>query len=296
MILKRFLLTLLCLLLVPVTAQARPNVFACEPEWGALVKEIGGEGVDVSIATTARQDAHHASAKPSLLAAMRKADLVFCNGASLEIGWLPVLQQKAAGPDTVFLYAADHVEKLDIPAKIDRAMGDVHPDGNPHILLDPHNIAAVADAVAERLEIIDPENAQGYKTRLAVFQENWQRMTTEWERQGSGLKGTDVVVYHVNWAYLLRWLGMNSAAALEPKPGIPPTASHLEDVLASMQGRTVRAILVAPYENEQAAQWLSKKTGIPVVRLPYTVGGTDRADTLEHLFDETIRLLNEASS
>lgn len=293
---KYLSLTLLCLLLIPVAAQAKTNVFACEPEWGALAKEIGGDDVDVTIATSAHQDPHHIKAKPSLLAAMRKADLAFCNGASLEVGWLPVLRQKAAGPDTVFLYAADYVNKLDIPAKVDRAMGDVHPDGNPHIVSDPRNMLAVAGVLADKLAEIDPEHAQGYEGRSATFQKNWQSLIAGWKQQASGLNGANVVVYHTLWRYMLNWLGVNDVASLEPKPGIPPTASHLEEVLKAVQGKKVTAILVAPYEDEKAAEWLSGKTGIPVVHLPFTVGGDDKADTLEHLYDETIRLLSEASS
>lgn len=292
---KHFALTLFCLLLIPAAAHANINVFACEPEWGALAEEIGGENVNVTVATTAHQDPHHIKAKPSLLAAMRKADLAFCNGASLEIGWLPILQQKAAGPDTVFLYAADYVEKLGVPSKVDRAMGDVHPDGNPHIVTDPHNIAAVAGVLADKLAEIDPANAGAYQNRLASFRQNWQSLMAGWEQQASGLNGANIVVYHTNWAYLLNWLGMHNVASLEPKPGIPPTASHLEEVLASVQGKKVKAIIVSPFDNEQAAEWLNEKTGIPVVHLPFTVGGDDKADSLEHLFDNTIRLLNEAS-
>ncbi len=293
---KRFIPVLLCLVFFPLSAQAKTNVFACEPEWGALAQEIGGDDVDVTIATKAGQDPHHVSAKPSLLSAMRKADLVFCNGASLEIGWLPVLQQKAASSDTVFLYAADFVKKLDVPTKVDRSMGDVHPDGNPHIVTDPRNILTVAGALTEKLSDVDPANAQAYQSRSAAFSQNWQALINSWEKQAAGLKGQNVVVYHTLWRYMLNWLGMNDVASLEPKPGVPPTASHLEDVLAAVQGKQVKAILVAPYENEDAAEWLSGKTGIPVLHLPFTVGGTAKADNLEHLFEETIRLLNGASS
>lgn len=226
---------------------------------------------------------------------MRKADLAFCNGASLEIGWLPILQQKAASPDTVFLYAADSVEKLDVPAKVDRAMGDVHPEGNPHIVTDPRNIVAVAGALADKLAAIDPANAQAYQARLESFRQTWQGLIKGWEQQVGGLKGANVVVYHTLWRYMLNWLGVNSVASLEPKPGIPPTASHLDEVLKAVQGKNVKAILVAPYENEDAAKWLSEKTGIPVVHLPFTVGGDNKSDTLPHLFDSTIGLLSGVS-
>lgn len=292
---KKLILTLVCVFSFPALAQAKTNVFACEPEWGALAKEIGGDDVDVTIATTAHQDPHHVSAKPSLLAAMRKADLVFCNGASLEVGWLPILQQKAASPDTVFLNAADYATKLDVPAKVDRAMGDVHPDGNPHIVTDPRNIAAVATVLADKLAEVDPATAKAYRDRAASFQQNWKRLIVGWQQQAASLKGANVVVYHTNWNYLLHWLGINTIASLEPKPGIPPTTAHLEEVLAAVQGKPVAAILVSPFDNEQAADWLHEKTGIPVIHLPYTVGGDEAANSLESLYSQTIRLLNGAT-
>ncbi len=285
----------------PVRAQDKLNVFACEPEWAALAGEIGGEAVIVHTASTARQNVHFLRARPGLLAAMRKADLVFCNGASLEAGWLPLLVQKA-GRATVqpgksgYFLAADHVNMRNIPARVDRAMGDVHPEGNPHILLDPANIRVVAAALADRLAMIDPYHADAYRRNLARFDKGWTVALAGWNRQASGLKGMKVVVYHTGWDYLLGWLGIESVASLEPKPGIPPTLSHLETVLAAVKDRDIRAILVAPFEDPEAAQWLSGKTGIPVVYLPYTVGGNARADTLENLFTETLRLLREASS
>ncbi|QQG36156.1 MAG: zinc ABC transporter substrate-binding protein [Micavibrio aeruginosavorus] len=284
----------------PVQAQAKVNIFACEPEWGALAQEIGGEAVDVYTASTAAQNVHFLRAKPGLLSAMRQADLVFCNGAALEAGWLPVLLQKAGGPDVQpgkpgHLLAADHVKKLDVPARIDRSMGDVHPDGNPHILLNPRNIGIIAEALADRLKTIDAANRQNYDNRLNSFLRRWKPLTDEWERLGASLRGMKVVVYHTNWAYLINWLALESTATLEPKPGIPPTASHLKAVLTAVEGHDVKAILVAPFENPEAAEWLAGKSGIPVIRLPYTVGGSDKAGDLEGLFSETIRLLREAS-
>lgn len=284
----------------PAQAQSKINVFACEPEWAALAEEIGGAAVDVYTASTAAQNVHFLRARPSLLAAMRKADLVFCNGASLETGWLPLLLQKAGSPEVQpgkrgYLLAADHVNKLDVPVKIDRSMGDVHPEGNPHVLLDPRNILTVSGVLAERLTLIDQARADIYRQNHSRFSRDWQKAMAEWQRQASGLSGMKVVVYHTSWAYLLNWLGMEAVAALEPKPGIPPTVSHLEGVLSSVKGGGVQAILLAPFESPKAAEWLSGKTEIPVVRLPFTVGGNERADSLEQLFTQTIHLLQGAS-
>lgn len=285
----------------PSPAFAKVNVFACSPEWASLSEEIGGDLVNIKSATNAKQDVHHLRAKPSLLAAMRKADLVFCTGASLEIGWLPILTKKAGGPDVQpetigWIMAADYVEKLGvIHERVDRSMGHIHPEGNPHVQLDPHNISVLANVVAERLILIDSANAAAYQNNLDAFQTKWKTLIKKWEGDAQPLKGQKVVVYHNAWAYLLKWLGMDVIASLEPKPGIPPTASHLETVLKNVQGKDVTAILVAPFEKEKAAQWLSGKSGIPVAHMPFTVGGNEKAKDLPTLFEETIRLLKEPS-
>lgn len=283
----------------PSLAFAKVNIFACEPEWAALSKDIGGNFVKISTATNAHQDVHHIKAKPSLLSAMRRANLVFCSGASLEIGWLPILMKKAAGPNVQqgtdgWLMAADYVRKLGIPKKADRSMGDVHPDGNPHIHLDPRNIPIVAKVLAEKLSKIDPENAGTYKKNLESFLSNWRAASTRWDKERASFKGKNIVVGHNSWIYLSHWLGVNIIGSLEPKPGIPPTASHLEDLLKTIKGEDVKAIVIAPYENKDAAKWLSEKTGIAVVNLPFTVGGDDKSDNLIDMFDDTIGLLEGA--
>lgn len=296
-----FLFGLGLLIAAPASAQARVNVFACEPEWGALAKEVGGDAVDVYTATKATQDVHHMRAKPSLLAQMRKADIVFCSGASLESGWLPILTQKAGGPDVQpntigWIMASDYVQKLEVMEKADRSMGHVHPEGNPHVHLNPEYIVHIADILADRLYQIDGQNASVYAANLDTFKQRWNADLTKWKAQAAQLKGTNVIVHHKNWAYLTDWAGINVVNSLEPKPGLPPTTAHLESLLQSVKTQKVSGILVAPFENDEAAQWLSGKTGIPVLHLPYTVGGNDRAQTLKSMFDETFRMLSEAAS
>lgn len=286
-------------LLMATPAKAEVNIFACEPEWGALAEDIGGDLVSVYNATNAHQDVHHMQAKPSLLAAMRKADLVFCSGASLESGWLPILLQKAGGPEVQpetlgWLMASDYVDKLDVMQHVDRSMGHIHPEGNPHIHLDPRNIQIAAGLLADRLGQIDPDHAPDYFTRLERFETAWEGAIKTWDAQAANLKGQRVVVYHNHWAYLLQWLGMTEIASLEPKPGVPPTAAHLDKVLNEVKGQNVTAILVAPFENRKAADWLSSRTGIPVIELPFTVGGNDAATSLKGLFDNTLHLIEGA--
>ena len=287
---------LLALLLLPITSFSKINVFACAPEWGALAEEIGGDNVNVFTASKASQDVHHLRAKPSFLAKMRKTDLVFCTGASLESGWLPILLQKAGStkvqPGQVGnLIASDYVKMLEIPKSVDRSMGDVHSEGNPHIHLNPYNLIIIADELAKRLVLLLPEQESSFSNNLEKFKVSWEQNIKIWEKQTKPLSNKNVVVYHKNWIYLLNWLGLNRITTLEPVPGIPPRVSHLETVLASVKNHNITAILVAPYQNNNAAVWLSNHSDIPVVTLPYTVGGSELAIDLKSLFDETIKIL-----
>lgn len=299
-IISTIILTAGLLLAAPSAALAKVNIFACTPEWGALAQEIGGDLVHVTTATHARQDVHHLRAKPSLLSAMRRADLVFCSGASLESGWLPLLLKKAGGPDVQpetigWIMAANHVPKIGIMEHADRSMGHVHPEGNPHVHLNPENITIIAGVLADRLSLIDRENTPAYHQNLNNFTQTWNKALARWHDVRTALNGRKVVVYHNSWAYLLEWLGIEVLASLEPKPGIPPGAAHLEKVLQTVKNEQAAAILVAPYENKKPAQWLSERTGTPVLELPFTVGGNEAATDLFSLFDETLRLLKEAS-
>ncbi|NQZ14185.1 MAG: zinc ABC transporter substrate-binding protein [Alphaproteobacteria bacterium] len=283
---------------MPLTAQAKVEVFACSPEWAALSKEVGGDLVEVYSATNAHDDVHHMRAKPSLLEAMGRANIVFCSGASLESEWLPKLIRKSGGPDvqenTVgWFMASDYVEKLEVMEEVDHSVaGHIHPEGNPHVHLNPHNLLLLAEMFADRLYQIDSQNAQEYDANLSAFTEKWNTLIEGWEAQAEGLKNASFVVYHNNWSYLTDWLGINVAVSLETHHGHPPTTSHLEAVLQNVKQKDVKAILVAPFESEDAANWLSERTNIPVLHLPYTVGGSENVDTLEALFTETIAILN----
>jgi len=283
----------------PNAAQAKVDIFACAPEWGALAQEIGGDKVDVYTASNANQDIHYMRAKPSLLAAMRKADMVICSGASLEIGWLPILLNKAGSADVQegsvgSIMASDYVPLLEMMQNVDRSMGHVHPEGNPHIHLDPNNIVIISKVIGERLSQIDAPNANYYLARQKIFDDNWTLAIGQWQTQAGDLKGANVVVYHKSWTYLLNWLGIQSVASLEPKPGVPPNASHLEKVLQDIKGKNIKGILIAPFENEKGAQWLSKKSGIPIIQLPFTVGGNSQSKDLKTMFDYTIQSLKNS--
>lgn len=284
------------MLLATTPAIATLNVFACEPEWASLVDELGGERVKTYSATTAYQDPHHIEARPSLIAKVRRADLLICSGADLEVGWLPLLQRQASNakvlPNTRgYFEASAMVERLDIPVEINRSMGDVHAAGNPHVHLDPRRIQIIAAALHSRLLDIDPEGKDYYQQRFINFNQRWQQAIQKWQQQASKLRGTRIVVHHRDWVYLFDWLGIEIAGALEPKPGLPTTASHLVSLKKKLTSNPAKMIVHTTYQNPRGAKRLSQLTGIPVVELPYTVGGAEQINDLFSLFDVTIQRL-----
>jgi zinc/manganese transport system substrate-binding protein len=289
-------LAALPLVVVGLPAHAALRIFACEPEWGALAQALGGNLVEVSVATTALQDPHQIQARPSLISRMRNADLVVCTGAELEVGWLPVLLQQSGNPkvqpgQSGYFEAAPQVRLLDIPAGVDRSQGDVHAAGNPHIQTDPRNIAVVANALSAKLQQIDAGHAAEYQTRTADFSQKWQQATARWTTQAAPLRGVPVVSQHKAFAYLYDWLGLREIAVLEPKPGVEPSASHLQQVLASLKATPARMILYSAYQDPRPSEWLGKNADIAVVKIPSTVGGSEGAKDLFGLFDDTVARL-----
>lgn len=287
---------LVAMLAITSPAQAAIKVLATTADWGALTTELGGDKVNVYTATNALQDVHQVDAKPSLVARARTADLVVANGAELEIGWLPVLLRESGNPKIQpgtpgHFEATSAVRLMDIPTSVDRSMGDIHALGNPHIQLDPRNIAAVARALTARLASVDAANAEYYRARGADFQARWQQAMERWEAAAAPLKGASVVVIHVDQRYLSRWLGMNQLAAIEPKPGVPPSAGYLAELVTKLSANRPQMILLNAYNDPKAAEWLSRKVGAPVVTLPFSVGGTPEAKDLFGLFDDTLRRL-----
>jgi zinc/manganese transport system substrate-binding protein len=284
----------------PVLAHATLNVFACEPEWGALTTELGGDAVKVYTATTAFQDPHHIEARPSLIAQMRRADMAVCTGAELEIGWLPVLLRQSGNAavqpgQAGYFEAARQVTLLEKPTVLDRSQGDVHAAGNPHIQTDPRNIARVAQALAARLAEVDPARAVMYRARLADFNNRWNAAMTRWQAEAAPLKDMSIVVQHQAFPYLENWLGLRQVAVLEPKPGVEPSIGHLAEVAAQLKITPAKAILRAAYQSPRPSQWLAEHAGIPAIVMPFTVGGSDRAKDLFGLFDDSVDQLLKAA-
>jgi zinc/manganese transport system substrate-binding protein len=282
------------------SASADLKVVACEPEWGALTQELGGDKVEVFNATTALQDPHHIQARPSLIAKVRNADLVICTGAELEVGWLPILLRQAGNAKVQpgnpgYLEATQYVQLLEVPTVLSRGEGDVHAAGNPHIQTDPHNIALVGNALAQRLAELDPPAAAYYQQRHDDFSARWQQAMHRWEAQAAPLKGLPIVVHHKGWVYLNRWLGLREVAALEPKPGVSPSVAYLAEILSTLQKQPAKVIIRTPYDDPRPSEYLTEQIKIPNIVLPGTVGGDAQAEDLFGLFEDTIHRLLEAT-
>ncbi|MEY2632668.1 MAG: hypothetical protein RIR00_1322 [Pseudomonadota bacterium] len=273
------------------------NVLASVPEWGALAQVIGGDKVQVYTATHGLQDPHRIEAKPSLIAQARKADLVLATGAELEIGWLPLVLREAGNSRIQpgrpgYFEAAAQVAMLEVPARLDRSQGDVHAGGNPHIQTDPRNIQQVGAALAERLCELDPANAAAYRQNWGEFNRRWQEALQRWEKRAAPLRGVPVVVQHKAFPYLEAWLGLKQVASLEPKPGVAASSAYLAEVAMRLQAQPARLVLRPAYQPEGPSRWLSEKTGLQQVVLPFTLGGTPEARDLFSLYDDTLdRLL-----
>jgi len=281
-------------------AYANLSVFACEPEWGALASEIGGDKVSVYNATTGGQDPHRIQARPGLIARARNADISICTGAELEIAWLPQIVQQTANPKIRpgapgAFEASSFVTLLEVPSRLDRAEGDIHTQGNPHIQSDPNNILTVARPLAARFAALDPANASTYAARLADFTTRWQGALAKWQTQAAPLRGVPIAVSHLSWIYMENWLGLKRIVALEPKPGVPPSAGYLAQVLDTLQKSPAKMVIRAAYEDERPSLFIADRLHITPLLLPFTVGGTDQAKDLFTLYDDTINRLLAAA-
>jgi zinc/manganese transport system substrate-binding protein len=290
--------TILLILLVSLSSSLRAeiSVFACEPEWAALSTAVGGDKVEVFSATSAQQDPHHIQARPSLIAKARRADVLVCTGAELEIGWLPVLLRKSANPriqpgQPGYFMAASHVDLLDKMANVDRSMGDVHAAGNPHVHFDPHRMLIIAESLKNTFKQIDSEQAGFFEQNFQAFKDNWSNAINKWESQTTDLNNKRIIVHHNSWVYLEKWLGLNRVAVLEPKPGVPPTTGHLANILSQLQQQSASAILRSGYEDERPSQWLSEKSGVPIITIPFSVDDYEKADSLILWMNEVVNRL-----
>ncbi len=299
----RTLIKALIALLMLASSQAKAiDVFACEPEWGALAKTLVPDA-RIRSATSHLQDPHHIEARPSLISQLRSADFAICTGAELEAGWLPMLQDRAANPrvqngQPTMFYAAAHVELIDpFKGAITPFTGDVHAQGNPHIHADPRRIVKVAKALALRLGQAFPDKKSQVDQNLRKFEAEFGAKIEVWEKQARHLKGRPVVTQHATFGYLWAWLGMVPMADLEPKPGMPPTAAHLDRVLAMSKTTAPHAIVIAQHHDPKPGRWLANSMGQrdKLLILPATVID-EQPGGLIQWFDQLISRLLQVPS
>lgn len=300
LLLKNFALcmtfTLISIVFTGQSAPAQVNIVTSVPDYAAIAKEIGGDRVEVTSLAKGYQDPHFVDAKPIFITRLNRADMLIYNGLSLEIGWLPILitgarNSEISSPSAIGHYNASVSVKnvLDVPtAPIDRSMGDIHPGGNPHFMLDPRNGIAVARSIAARLIRIDPENAAFYEENFKSFVSALKLKINTWETELAPFKGTEVVTYHMLWTYFLDWAGLKNAGTIEPKPGIPPSPSHTAELIRAMKRDNVRLIIAANYYPRKTASIIARKTGAEFLSLPAMVGGRDGIDTYIELFDAIV--------
>lgn len=289
-----------CAVLAALWSQAAAalTVFACEPQWAALVRVLAPQA-QVYVATHAGQDPHQIEARPALIAQLRRADLAVCTGAALESAWLSALQQRAGNPRArdVF-FAADHVAVIDPqPGAIGTPWsGDVHAEGNPHVHADPRNLLLVAQALAQRLAAENPAEANAIRALLAAFEGRWRAHLARWEELAKPLRGKKVAAQHTTFGYLWRWLGIEQIADLEPRPGMPPTPGHLQRLREGLRAQPPAAIVLASYQDPRAGRWLAQQLGgaVPVLVLPATVGEDAGEAELAAWFDGLLRELLRA--
>jgi len=261
-------------LAVSAQAHATVHVVTTVPDLAAITKEVGGDKVEVTALSLPTQDPHFVDAKPSALLALNRADLLIQVGLELEVGWLPTLQTGARNDKVLsggagFLDCSSFVTILETPkGAVDRSMGDVHPQGNPHYLYDPRAAAACATGIAAKLEQIDGGNAGFYRTSLAAFLDRLTTARKRWEQQMAAFRGRPVITYHRSWTYVLDWLGLVELANLEPKPGIPPSPGHVVDVLRLARAQGAKIVLQEAYYPDKAGALVASKLGGSVVKLP----------------------------
>jgi zinc/manganese transport system substrate-binding protein len=269
------------------------RVVTSVPDFASIAEEVGGDKVDVVSLAKGYQDPHFVDAKPSYVLLLNKSDLLIYNGLDLEIGWLPVLitgsrnSKISSAGSRGNLDASTVISNiLEVPTtKVDRSMGDIHPFGNPHYMLDPRNGIAVARGIAERLKEIDPENATYYEERLNDFVRRLTAKIKEWDEKLAPYRGTEIVTYHKSWIYFSDWAGFKEVGYIEPKPGIPPSPSHVADLIKSMKQLNVKLVIAESYYPQKTPALVAEKTGAAFLVLPSSVDGREGIKTYFDHFD-----------
>lgn len=279
-------------------APAKLEVVTSTSDLASITREVGGEFVQVTSIARGYQDPHFVEPKPSFLLLLRKADLLAVIGLDLEIGWLPPLIDQSRNANIRagsrgYLDVSRGVEILDRPSgSVNRSMGDVHPTGNPHYWLDPANAVRIAIQVERKLEELQPANAAYFQKRLNDFRKRLNDADKRWRTALAPYKGAKIVTYHNSWPSFMRRYGINVVGYIEPKPGVPPSPSHLFQLIGKMKEQKVRAIVMEPYFDHKTPQSIADRTGAKLIVLYPSVGGAKSGtDDYFQLFDTNIATL-----
>lgn len=290
---KKLLLSGLFSLAFSLNAFAKPNIVVSYPYIEDLVNKIGKDKVSVFVFSKGTQDPHFIVPKPSLIAKARNADLLILNGAELEIGWIPPIIKQASNPNIQtgtkgYLDLSKYINLIEKPSSVSRSDGDVHPDGNPHFLLDPNNMIIISKAITKKLSELDPSNKKFYNDNNLSFTKKWNEKLVVWNQKMKNSKVKKVIQYHKLYNYFLNRFKIKNIDTLEPLPGITPTSSHLAKVMDEIKNENVRLILQDVYHNSNASKLVAERTNISYVLLSHDVGATAGAKDVFSLFDEIV--------
>ena len=291
---KKICLWVLCILFFATPAFAKLNIAATLPWIGSIASEIGKDKVRITSFVKPNQDPHFVEAKPSMILEVRKADVMMYNGMDLEIGYLPVLVESSKNPKIQTgnpgnFDCSKFIEPIEVPTAVDRSMGDVHPQGNPHYQLSPKNILRVAEGMAEVLSRADPENAGFYLKNFSSFKQRLQEKQKEWS--AIPLRGKKFLAYHKFFEYLASEFGFEIIGYIEPKPGIPPSAGHIEKLIEMIRKTKPDGILSLSYYGQKEVNFLSQKTGVKSIIVPHDVGETEKVKDWFSLMDQVLKSL-----
>ena len=291
--------TLVALLGAGPPATKKLSIVATTPDLAALVREIGGDAVEVKALAKPTEDPHYVDAKPSHIVTLNRADVLIEGGAELELGWLPPLLEntrngRIAAGSPGRIVASEGIRMLEIPATFDRSKGDVHPFGNPHFLLDPVNVKVIASRIAEHLALVDPKEAGVFQVNLKTFDAALGVKLAQWQKLLAPYRGTRIVTYHKDFVYLAERFGLEIVETLEPKPGIAPSPAHLAKVIATMKSTQAHVILVQPYQNRKTAETVARQTGAVVLDVGQQPGAVKNTDSYFQLMDYMVGTLASA--
>lgn len=281
-------------------AQAKLNVVATIPDYGAIAQAIGRDKVNVTSIARGAEDPHFVDARPSFVRVLNRADVLLEGGLELEIGWLPPLLNAARNgrilPDAPgHLYLSRGVRVLEVPTgPVDRSMGDVHPYGNPHYWLDPLNGKIIAESIAAAFAKLDPANAAYYEANLAAFNQRLDQKLAEWTKLMEPFRGTKVVTYHKSFEYFLERFGLELAGTIEPKPGIEPSPTHISSLIPRAKAQGVKLVLIEPNRPRKTPTYVAEAIGAKLVVIPQMVGGDEKVKDYFDLFDYDIGQIVQA--